>query len=136
MNIMVCGSIGYGGIDELRALQDGLVENGFDVVDHLDDSMDYSHVEDFRDRPELCEEIVDHDFSCVEEADVIVAIIGKPSYGTAMEVFRAQQLGKSVFSYCSEPVASPWPIHFSDAVFTEKEALFNGLQQARPDEQG
>ena len=129
MKIMVCGSIGYGGIDELRDLQGELVENGFDVVDHLDDSMDYSHVEDFRERPELCESIIDHDFGYVDEADVIVALIGKPSYGTAMEIFRAQQLGKTIFSYCPESVASPWPLHFSDAVFSEKDALYDQLQQ-------
>lgn len=136
MKIMVCGSIGYGGIGELRALQDELVENRFDVMDHLDDSMDYSHIEDFRERPELCESIVGHDFGCVDEADVIVALIGNPSYGTAMEVFRAQQLGKTIFSYCPEPVASPWPIHFSDAVFTEKEPLYDKLHQVTSADQG
>jgi nucleoside 2-deoxyribosyltransferase len=129
MKIMVCGSIGYGGIEELKALQDELVENGFEVVDHLDDSMDYSHVQDFRDRPDLSESIVNHDFGCVNEADVIVALIGKPSYGTAMEVFRAQQLGKTIFSYCPEPVSSPWPLHFSDEVFLEKEALLEELHR-------
>ena len=130
---MVCGSIGYGGIEQLRALQDELVDSGFEVVEHLDDSMDYSHVDDFRGEPERCETIVEHDFGCVDEADVIVALIGKPSYGTAMEIFRAHEQGKPIVSYCPEPVASPWPLHFSNAVVSEKEAVYEQLQRVAAD---
>jgi hypothetical protein len=32
---MVCGSIGYGGINEIRRLYAILREKGYDIVDHL-----------------------------------------------------------------------------------------------------
>jgi hypothetical protein len=40
---MVCGSIGYGGVNEIRRMYSLLLEKGFDIVDHLvHKGMDYA----------------------------------------------------------------------------------------------
>jgi len=48
MKVFVCGSIGYGGIEDIKRVQNTLRKRGFDVLDQL--SYDYSHIEDFRDK--------------------------------------------------------------------------------------
>jgi hypothetical protein len=51
---MVCGSIGYGGVDKIRRMYSLLHQTGFDIVDHLvHKGMDYSNIRDFRDKKEL-----------------------------------------------------------------------------------
>ena len=51
---MVCGSIGYGGIEKIRRLYAVLTERGFDSINHLlEKDMDYSHIYDFRDKLKL-----------------------------------------------------------------------------------
>jgi len=35
MKVIVCGSIGYGGLDEIRALQKLIKEKGFEIIDHI-----------------------------------------------------------------------------------------------------
>lgn len=129
MKVMVCGPIGYEGIDRLKSFQAELADEGFDVLDHLNESMDYSHVHDFREKPTVCDRIVTHDLAYVEQADAIVALLGTPSYGTAIELFRAHQLETPVFGYCPEPVASPWPVQFADAIFAHKADLFQTLHR-------
>jgi hypothetical protein len=55
---MVCGSIGYGGVDKIRRMYLLLLEKGFDIVDHLvHKGMDYSGIQDFRDNKELSQQI-------------------------------------------------------------------------------
>jgi hypothetical protein len=57
---MVCGSIGYGGIEKIKRIYKRLKENGFDTVDHLlEKDMDYSHIDDFRDKLKLSQVIVE-----------------------------------------------------------------------------
>ena len=47
---MVCGSIGYGGVDEIRRMYSLLHQKGFDIVDHLvHKRMDFSDIGQFRD---------------------------------------------------------------------------------------
>jgi len=59
---MVCGSIGYGGIDEIGRLYSFLLKEGFGIVDHLvSKGADYSDIKDFRDKKELSHQIVNHD---------------------------------------------------------------------------
>ncbi|MPZ08387.1 MAG: hypothetical protein GEU26_18565 [Nitrososphaeraceae archaeon] len=59
---MVCGSIGYGGVDKIRRMYAVLHQKGFDIVDHLvRKGMDYSDIGDFRDKKELSQQIVSHD---------------------------------------------------------------------------
>ncbi len=51
---MVCGSIGYGGIEKIMGLYAVLTEKGFDAINHLlEKDMDYSHIYDFRDKLKL-----------------------------------------------------------------------------------
>jgi hypothetical protein len=72
---MVCGSIGYGGIDEIRQMYSVLHHNGYEVVDHLvQKGMDYSDIQDFRDKMELSHKIVNHDLQCIKKVDVIIVL--------------------------------------------------------------
>ena len=118
---MVCGSIGYGGIDKIRRMYSLLLEKGFDIVDHL--GMDYSNIQDFRDKKVLSQQIVSHDLQFVKKADVIVVVAGKPSYGTAIEMYIAKNSNKKVVLLATDPVPSPWPVNFSDYVVRSKEDL-------------
>jgi hypothetical protein len=69
---MVCGSIGYGGVDKIRRMYAVLSRKGFDIVDHLvHKGMDYSDIGDFRDKKELSQQIVSHDLQYMKKADVI-----------------------------------------------------------------
>jgi hypothetical protein len=71
---MVCGSIGYGGIDDIKNMYTLLVSRGFSVVDHiLHKGMDYSHITDFRDKQDLSSEIVKHDLKYIESSDIVIA---------------------------------------------------------------
>ena len=63
---MICGSIGYGGIEKIKKLYDVLKEKGFDTMNHLlEKNMDNSHINDFRDKPELSKDVVEHDIKHV-----------------------------------------------------------------------
>jgi len=89
--------------------------------------MDYSGVEDFRERRELVERIVKRDLEAVEEADVVVAICEAPSFGTAVEMFVAKQMGKRIVLFSRKPVRSPWPVKFSDRSATSMRDLLEIL---------
>ena len=53
MRVIVCGSIGYGGVDKIRRMYAALHQKGIDIVDHLvHKGMDYSDIRDFRDKKE------------------------------------------------------------------------------------
>jgi hypothetical protein len=94
MFVMVLGSIGYGGIDSIRRVYSLLQKENFSILNHVEEEhMDYSHIADFRDEKELSEKIVKHDLKYVEKADVLVVLTGRPSYGTAIEMYKARLLG-------------------------------------------
>src|SRR3989442_15705716 len=98
--IMVCGSIGYGGINEIRQLCLFLRREGFGIADHLlDENMDYSGIKDFRDKKDLSSKIVNHDFEYIKKADVLIVLSSKPSYGAAIEMFVAKNSGKPVILF-------------------------------------
>jgi hypothetical protein len=62
MQIMVCGSIGYGGGIELKRMYSLLKKEGFTVLNHIiSKGMDYSNTKDFRYEKELSAKIVGHD---------------------------------------------------------------------------
>jgi hypothetical protein len=68
---MVCGSIGYGGAKEIRQLYSFLRNEGFHTVDHIDnEGMDYSNINDFRDKKDLSARIVFHDLEYIKRAEV------------------------------------------------------------------
>jgi nucleoside 2-deoxyribosyltransferase len=130
MQIMVCGSIGYGGINEIRQLCLFLRREGFGIADHLlDENMDYSGIKDFRDKKDLSSKIVNHDFEYIKKADVLIVLSSKPSYGAAIEMFVAKNSGKPVILFAKESVPTPWPINFSDYIVTAEEELITLLRQ-------
>ncbi len=121
---MVCGSIGYGGINEIKNMYTFLVNHGFSIVDHIvHKGMDYSHISDFRDKQDLSSKIVQHDLNYIEDSNVVVVIANGPSYGTAIEMFAAKSLGKKIILFAKNPVPTPWPIHFSDHIATSEDQL-------------
>jgi nucleoside 2-deoxyribosyltransferase len=121
---MVCGSIGYGGINEIKNMYTFLVNHGFSIVDHiLNKGMEYSNITDFRDKQDLSSKIVQHDLKYIEGSDVVIVIANGPSYGTAIEMFVAKSLGKRIILFAKDPVPTPWPIHFSDHVAISEDQL-------------
>ena len=133
---MVCGSIGYGGIQKIRRLYAVLAEKGFDAINHiLEKDMDYSHICDFRDKLKLSQVIVEHDLECIDNADVLVVIINSPSYGTAMEMLIAKGKGKNIVSLANDSVPTPWPIYFSGFIVRDEQELFRLLNKIRQQNQ-
>jgi pyruvate/2-oxoacid:ferredoxin oxidoreductase alpha subunit len=130
---MICGSIGYGNIDELKKFYGMLKNNGFDVLEHLSQSdMDYSDIKDFREKKDLASKIVKHDLEFITKADVIVVLAGTPSYGAAIEMEMAKKSGKKVILFAPKPVPTPWPVEFSDFVAKSKDELFEILCNLDP----
>ncbi|PWU79876.1 MAG: hypothetical protein DLM72_15065 [Candidatus Nitrosopolaris wilkensis] len=128
MLIMVCGSIGYGGIDDIRRIYTFLDTKGFDIVDHIvGKGKDYSDIKDFRNKKELSQQIVNHDLEYVKKADVLVVLASMPSYGAAIEMFVAKNSGKKIILLAKDPVPTPWSINFSDYVVTTVEELIKLL---------
>jgi nucleoside 2-deoxyribosyltransferase len=129
---MVCGSIGYGGVDKIRRMYLLLLEKGFDIVDPLvHKGMDYSDIQDFRDKKELSQQIVSHDLQFVEKADVIIVIANRPSYGTAIEMYIAKNSYKKVILLANDPVPTPWPVNFSDYIVRDEDDLIILLEELR-----
>lgn len=129
---MVCGSIGYGGINEIRRLYALLREKGYDIVDHLiEKGMDYSDINDFRDKKELSHEIIKHDLEYVNKSDIIIVVANNPSYGTAMEMLIAKEGGKKVIVLAKDPIPSPWPINFSDFIVKDESELIKLLDKLK-----
>lgn len=129
---MICGSIGYGGVNEIRRLYALLREKGYDIVDHLiEKGMDYSDINDFRDKKELSHEIVKHDLEYVNKSDIIIVVANSPSYGTAMEMLIAKEGGKKVIVLAKDPIPSPWPINFSDFIVKDESELIKLLDKLK-----
>lgn len=130
MRVMVCGSIGYGGLSEIRKIQSLLRKEGFTVLDHISkEDMDYSDINDFRDRKGLADRIIKHDLDFIRKSDVVVALLNRPSYGTAVEMFIAKESGKTVFSFSKKEIPTPWPIALSDRVVTSEKELVSALRK-------
>jgi len=131
---MVCGSIGYGGVDEIRRVYSLLHQKGFDIVNHLvHKRMDYSDIGDFRDMKELSQQIVSHDLQYIEKADVIIVVASRPSYGTGIEMYIAKNSNKKLILLANDPVPTPWPVNFSDYVVRNEDGLIMLLEQLRKD---
>jgi len=129
LKVLVCGSIGYGGVSRMKEVQSFLTRQGFSVIDQTAAWMDYSEVKDFRGRRDLAERIVRRDLDAVEEADVVVAVCEAPSFGTAVEMFVAKQQGKKVVLFSEKEVRSPWPVRFSDRAATSVRDLLEVLRE-------
>jgi nucleoside 2-deoxyribosyltransferase len=133
MKIMVCASIGYGGINKIRELYYNLVKAGFEVLNHIDEKhMDYSKVKDFREQKELAKKIVEHDLNYLKKADTVIAISdGIPSFGTGIEIYVAKKSGKNVVLFSPDELPTPWPVSFSDFVATNEDELFDYLHKVK-----
>ena len=130
MKIMVCGSIGHGGIGDIRYFHSLLKKEGFDIIDHISaEGIDYSDTRDFRDKKDFSSKIVNHDLEYVKESDVLVILANRPSFGTAIEMFVAKNSKKPVIVFAKESVPTPWPINFSDYIVTAEEELITLLHQ-------
>jgi hypothetical protein len=125
---MVCGSIGYGGVHEIRQLYLFLRNKGFDTVDHImNKGMDYSEIEDFRNNKDLSYQIVSRDLEFIDKTDVLVVLANKPSYGTGIEMYKAKNSGKRVILFAKSPVPTPWPVNFSDDIVASEQELIESL---------
>jgi hypothetical protein len=128
MKIMVCGSIGYGGIEEIRETYLFLRNEGFDIVNHiLSKCVDYSYIKDFRNKKALSHRIVKYDLELINKTDVLVVLCNRPSYGTGIEACIAKNFGKRVILFAKSPVPTPWPIEFSDYIVTSEDELIKVL---------
>lgn len=127
---MVCGSIGHGGIGDIRYFHSLLKKEGFDIIDHISaEGIDYSDTRDFRDKKDFSSKIVNHDLEYVKESDVLVILANRPSFGTAIEMFVAKNSKKPVIVFAKESIPTPWPINFSDYIVTAEEELITLLRQ-------
>ncbi len=130
LKVLVCGSIGYGGINEIRRVYSVLRKAGFETLDHLDaKGMDYSGIRDFRDKRKLSKRLVESDLRYVKKADVVVVAANAPSYGTGIEMFVAKNRGKKVVLLAKKPMPTPWPVHFSSQVVTSERELIRVLRR-------
>lgn len=124
MKVIVCGPIAYGNIEEIRMIQKILEKEGYNVIDQFKlTEMDYSSIEDFRDRREVAERIVKNDLMFIDECDILVALCDRPSFGTAIETFYAKMHGKIVIVLSGKPQPSPWPIAFADTIVKSLDEL-------------
>ncbi|RLI80491.1 hypothetical protein DRP05_00530 [Archaeoglobales archaeon] len=127
MKVIVCGSVGYGGIEKIKKLQEFLMKEGYDVIDQFEKA-DYSYVDDFRDKMELCEKIVKTDMRLIEEADVLILISDISSFGSAIEAYRFSMSGKPVITYAESKVRSPWSLFFAQKVCKNVDELIEALR--------
>lgn len=132
MKIIVCGSVGYGGIEKIKSLQEFLREEGHEVIDQFENA-DYSYVDDFRYKDDLCKKIVSRDMSLIDEADILILIADNPSFGSAIEAYKFSMSGKAVIAYAGDKVRSPWSIFFAQKVCGSKEELINVIKSFEGD---
>lgn len=126
--VIVCGAIANKGISKIRKVQTFLKEKGFHVIDQISNK-DYSKIKDFRGKKNLAEEIVRQDLDFIKESDVVVALIDRPSFGVAMEIYFAKIMGKRIVIMSKKRVPSPWPIAFSDQIIRNEEQLVLALKE-------
>lgn len=132
MKLMVCGSIGYGGADDIRTFYHKLENKGYQILNHIEaKGMDYSRIKDFRDKPKLSKEIVKHDLDYIKRTDVVVVLANKASYGTAIEMYVAKKLGKKIIFFAPKSVPTPWPLTFSDYVVKSEKELYWTLEKLK-----
>jgi nucleoside 2-deoxyribosyltransferase len=81
---------------------------------------------DFKDKEvDSANEIVQFDLQDIRDADIILVNYGKPSMGTAMEVFYAgHDLGKFIVAFSPFPFqeCSPWMVRFCTKILPDLES--------------
>ncbi|HJU13714.1 MAG TPA: hypothetical protein VJ792_04590 [Candidatus Nitrosotalea sp.] len=112
-------------------MSDFLARNGFEMTNQFElKMMDYSDVLDFRTKKKLSRSIVRHDLRLVRECDVMV-VLATPSFGAAMEMFFAKNLGKRTVLLSDGPIPSPWPVNFADFIVNDKDSLLRILRRIK-----
>ncbi len=131
MKVIVCGPIGNKGIGQIKKMSDFLTKNGFEITNQfVQDKMDYSNVRDFRDKKNLSRSIVRYDLKLVRDSDVVV-VLASTSFGAAMEMFFAKDLGKKTILFSEKALPSPWPVHFADFIAKDKTSLLEILKRLK-----
>jgi nucleoside 2-deoxyribosyltransferase len=74
---------------------------------------------------ELRQKLVYDDLADIARSDIIVVNCSRPSWGTAMEIVHAAQMGKTILRFGSQP--SPWLDHFGGSECGSLESCFNEL---------
>lgn len=129
MNVIVFGSIGYGGFEDIEQFYDVLSSKGYKLIKHIQaEGMDYRHVKDFRDEKIISEKITQHDVKYIQYADVAVVLTARASWGSAIEMYEAKKQGKFIIVYAENEIPTPWIISYSDAVVKSKDDLFKCLE--------
>ncbi len=133
MKIMVCGPIGFGGVEKIKHWYSVLHEKGYDIIDHIDEkNMNYSKINDFRNEISLSKQIISHDLNYVSKSDVILVLAdGNPSYGTGIEMYVASKHNKHVILFCEKNLPTPWPIAFANNIVTSESELFSVLSKLK-----
>ena len=104
MKIMVCGPIGYGGIDQVIETYLFLRNQGFVIVDNVvSKCMDYSRIKDFRNRKALSHRIVSIQLGAYKKTDILFVLSTRPSYGAGIEAYIARNSGKHVILFAKSP---------------------------------
>jgi len=127
MKVLVCGSVGYGGIERIEEIQNFLKQNGIEVIDQFKGT-NFVSVKDFKGKEKLARKIVENDLRKCKEADLIVLIAEKPSFGTGIEAYFSHFKGKPIIAFSSTEVSSPWPIHFSEKTVGNKKSLLEAIK--------
>ncbi|MCP8317250.1 MAG: hypothetical protein H3Z51_10400 [archaeon] len=66
-------------------------------------------------------------------SDLVVALIDRPSYGVAVEIYFAKMMGKKVITMSKRRIPSPWPIALSDRIINNEEQLVSALKELGDD---
>lgn len=72
-------------------------------------------------------DIVRGDLKDIDECDVVLANVSRPSWGTAMEIAIASRAGKPVFAFGAGEPVSPWLTHHCERIFADIEQACEGI---------
>jgi len=132
MEIIVCGSVSYGGLEIIQDLHNLLKTKGFITYNHIsEEGMDYSYIKDFKNHQDIALKIVTHDIKSIQKTDVVVTVLNGPSYGAAIEMNTAKQSGIPVISLCENGIPTPFIIYLSDYIVSSRDDLINLLNQIK-----
>lgn len=96
--------------EEAKGWRDEAARRLHDLYDVLDPMVrDYRGIED-----DNVEAIISGDLADIAAADVLLVRAERPSWGTAMELVYAKQLGKKIVAFGAGPRPSPWLVHHCD----------------------
>lgn len=73
------------------------------------------------------EELVAEDERMIDDSDVVLVNANEPSWGTAMEVFYAKNLGRDVIAFTNDASISPWLRVHTTAIFSSLADALGGI---------